>query len=70
MQVNEDLVLGAGSCEEISGPHGPDRVISPPETTLFRQLVAYLRRQPDPPKRQSGSMVGREGGPRSQRRAT
>jgi len=30
-------------------------------TTLFNQVLAYLRDKPDPPKRPSGSMVGREG---------
>jgi hypothetical protein len=30
-------------------------------TTLFNQVLAYLREKPDPPKRPSGSMVGREG---------
>jgi hypothetical protein len=35
--------------------------IRPPETTLFEQLLAYLRGKPDPTKPPSGSMVGREG---------
>jgi len=30
-------------------------------TTPFNQVLAYLREKPDPPKRPSGSMVGREG---------
>jgi hypothetical protein len=30
-------------------------------TTLFHQVFGYLREKPDPPKRLSGSMVGREG---------
>lgn len=61
VRVNDELVLDAGSCEEVSGPHGPERLIHPPETTLFHQVLAYLRAKPDPPKRPSGSMVGREG---------
>jgi hypothetical protein len=28
-------------------------------TTLFNQVLAYLREKPDPPKRSSGSMVAR-----------
>lgn len=61
VRVNAQLVLDAGSCEDISGPRGSERVIHPPETTLFRQVLAYLKAQPDPPKPPSGSMVGREG---------
>jgi len=55
------LALDAGTCEEVRGAHGPERLIHPPTTTLFNQVLAYLRDKPDPPKRPSGSMVGREG---------
>ena len=37
------------------------RVIHPPRTTLFDQVLNWLREQPDPPKTPSGSLVGREG---------
>ena len=61
VRVNEDLVLDAGTCEQVSRPAGPERLIRPPDTTLFHQVLAYLRAKPDPPRRPSGSMVGREG---------
>ena len=61
VRVNDELVLDAGTCEEVSGPHGPERLIRAPQTTLFHQVLAYLRAKPDPPQRPSGSMVGREG---------
>ena len=61
VRVNEELALDAGTCEEVTGAHGPKRLIHPPTTTLFNQVLAYLRDKPDPPKRPSGSMVGREG---------
>jgi len=60
-RVNDELVLDAGACEEVSGPHGPAWLIRPPETTIFHQVLEYLRAKPDPPQRPSGSMVGREG---------
>jgi len=34
---------------------------SAPEITLFHQVLGYLQAKPDPPKRPSRSMVGREG---------
>jgi hypothetical protein len=61
VRVNDGLVLDAGTCAHVSGPHGPVRLIRPPDTTLFHQVLAYLKAKPDPPKRPSGSMVGREG---------
>jgi hypothetical protein len=61
VRVDDELVLDAGTCEEASGPRGPERLIRPPATTLFHQVLAYLKAKPDPPKRPSGSMVGREG---------
>jgi hypothetical protein len=59
--VNDELVLDAGTCQEAPGPDGPERTIVPPTTTLFHQVLAYLREKPDPSKRPSGSIVGREG---------
>jgi hypothetical protein len=61
VRVNDELVLDAGTCEAVAGPHGPERLIRPPTPTLFHQVLAYLRAKPDPPERPSGSMVGREG---------
>jgi hypothetical protein len=61
VRVDDTLVLDAGTCEEVSGPHGPERLIRPPATTLFHQVLPYLKAKPDPPKRPSGSMIGREG---------
>ncbi len=43
VHVNDELVLDAGTWEEVSGPDGPERLIQPPETTLFQQMLAYLR---------------------------
>ena len=62
VRVSDDLVLDAGTCEESFGPHGPEKVIRPPEQTLFHQVLAYLQAKPDPPDPPSGSMIGREGG--------
>lgn len=61
VRVNDELVLDAGTCEQVSGSHRAERLIHPPETTLFHQVLAYLKAKPDPAKRPSGSMVGREG---------
>jgi hypothetical protein len=61
VRVTGELMLDAGSCETVLGPDGPERLIRPPATTLFHQVLAYLREKPDPPKPPSGSMVGREG---------
>jgi hypothetical protein len=48
-------------CEVNDAPHTRTRLIHPPDSTLFHQLLAYLRTKPDPPKQPSGSMIGREG---------
>ena len=61
VRVNGELVLDAGTCEEVSGPHGPERIIHPPMITLFKQVLAYLQSKSDPAKRPSGSMSSREG---------
>lgn len=61
VRVNDELMLDAGVCETVSGPGGQERIIHSPATTLFHQVLAYLRDKPDPPKVPSGSMVGREG---------
>lgn len=46
VRVNQDLVLDAGTCEEIAGSGGSELLIRPPRTTLFRQVLAYLREKP------------------------
>jgi hypothetical protein len=61
VRVNDELMLDAGTCEMTSAPTGRPLIIRPPATTLFHQVLAYLREKPDPAKRPSGSMVGREG---------
>jgi hypothetical protein len=61
VHVNDELVLDAGTCVQVSGPNGPELLISPPEATLFHQVLAYLRAKSNPPVRLSGSMAGREG---------
>ena len=61
MRVNDEFWLGAGTFEEVSGAQGPERLIRPPEPTLFHQVLAFLRRKADPPKRSSGATAGREG---------
>ncbi len=61
VRANNQLVLDAGSCEETDSPRGSERLIRMPQTTLFRQVLAYLKSKPDPPVRLSGSQAGREG---------
>ena len=61
VRVNDELILDAGTCEEVSSSSGPEYLIHPPETSMFHQVLDYLRAKPDPPKRPSGSIVGREG---------
>ena len=61
VRVNDDLTLDAGTCEAISGPGGAAQIIHPPATSLFHQILAYLREKPNPPMRSTGSLIGREG---------
>lgn len=61
VRVNDELVLDAGTYEEVPGPRGPEWLLHPPETTLSHRVLSYLEAKLDPPKRPSGSMVGREG---------
>jgi hypothetical protein len=49
VHVNAELVLNAGTCEEIAGPHPRELLIHPPGTTLFHQVLAYLQAKPNPP---------------------
>jgi len=61
VRVNDELQLDAGISGVAREPGGPERTIHPPATTMFHQVLDYLKAKPDPPKRPSGSMVGREG---------
>ena len=61
VRVNDELVLDAGTCEEVFGPDGPERLIRPPKTRLVHQVLAYLHAKRDPPARPRGSAAGREG---------
>jgi hypothetical protein len=61
IRVNDELMLDAGTCEEVAGTGGPELLIRPPRTTLFRQVLAYLRKKPDPTTKVSGSTSEREG---------
>jgi hypothetical protein len=56
--VNDELVLDAGTTEELSGS---ELVVHPPKETLFRQVLDYLRAKPDPPSLPKGSTVENEG---------
>ena len=61
VRANNELVLDAGMCERVERGRGSEILIRPPEVTLFRQVLAYLRSKPDPPGRLPGSAAGREG---------
>jgi hypothetical protein len=51
VRVKDEFVLDAGTCEDLATPHGPERLLRPPATTFFHQVLAYLRAKPDPPER-------------------
>jgi hypothetical protein len=61
VRVNDELVLDAGVCETVEGPGGPTRLVRPGGTTLFHQVIAYLKAKPDPRGRLPGTAMGREG---------
>ena len=61
VRANDEFVLDAGSCERVERGRGSEILIRPPEVTLFRQVLAYLRGKPDPPGRLPGSAARREG---------
>lgn len=61
IRVNNELVLDAGTCEEVSTPHGKETVIHPPSTTLFHQVLDYLKTKPDPPGQPAGGAAAHEG---------
>jgi len=54
VRVNDHFVLDAGTCERVNGAHGAELLIRPPATTLFAQVLAYLRAQPDLPADRTG----------------
>jgi hypothetical protein len=58
VRVNDDLVLDAGTTEELSRS---ELVVHPPKETLFHQVLDYLRARPDPPSPPQGSTVEHEG---------
>ncbi|MFZ0184393.1 MAG: hypothetical protein WAL88_06110 [Nitrosotalea sp.] len=57
VRANDELTLDAGSTE----PAGNELVIQPPKRTLFRQVLDYLRRKPDPPDPRAGTCIDHEG---------
>jgi hypothetical protein len=61
VRVNEDLVLDAGTCEQLPGPDGSELLVRPPRKALFRQVLAYLRAKSDPVENLPGSTSNREG---------
>ncbi len=58
VRVNDELVLDAGTTEELSGS---ELVVHPPKETLFRQVLGYLRAKSDPPSPPKRSTVEHEG---------
>jgi hypothetical protein len=61
VRVSDDLVLDAGECRIVEGPDGLERIVQAPRTTLFRQLINYLKAKPAPRDRPSGTFISREG---------
>lgn len=59
--VNEELTLDAGSVTYVDQGSGPCRVITPPATSLFAQLVAYLDTKPFPRDARRVPLAGQEG---------
>jgi hypothetical protein len=58
VRVNDELVLDAGTTEELSGS---ELVVHPPKKTLFRQVLGYLRAKLDPPSPPTGSTAENAG---------
>jgi len=61
VRVNDEFVLDAGTCEAVMGPHGHEQRVHPPDSTLFRQVLTYLRAKPTPPQQRRGPATGIEG---------
>ncbi len=53
VRVNDELMLDAGACEV---SHGHRRIF-PPETSLFRQVLVYLRAKPTPSQQHRGADI-------------
>ena len=58
VRVNDELLLDAGTTEALSAS---ELVIHPPTTTLFEQVLGYLRAKPDPRGSPNRSTDGYEG---------
>ncbi len=61
VRVNDEFVLDAGTREVVVGPRGHEQLVHPPESTLVRQVVAYLRAKPTPRQQRRRSAAGIEG---------
>jgi len=61
VRVNDDLVVDAGTCERMTGPDGLERVVCPPDTPLFKQVLGYLQTKRDPERRATRRAVDGEG---------
>lgn len=61
VRVNDELVIDAGTCEPVSRGDNTELWLRPPQTTLFHQVLDYLRSKPDPKGRKAGSAIGRAG---------
>ncbi len=57
VRVTDELLLDAGTVE----PDGPELAIQPPNVTLFRQVLSFLRSKPAPPPPPAGPTVENEG---------
>lgn len=60
VRVNEDLTLDAGWWEKVLTDNGTvKRLVHPPETTMFEQVIDYLGSLP-PPQQYPGIHIGQE----------
>lgn len=61
VRANDELVLDAGTAHTVTDGDGRITLIRQPKTTLFHQVMAYLRAKADPPGRRPRLTLGREG---------
>ncbi len=61
VKVNEDFVLDAGTYEDFAGSNGMELLLRPPKTTMYHQVLAYLREKPDPRDQSSSGAADYEG---------
>jgi hypothetical protein len=61
VRVNDELVLDAGECKIVEGQKEYNRIIQPARTTLFHQILDYLKSKPAPRKQPAGTFIAREG---------